>query len=147
MAKMGRPTLLNKHLKELAVTLAKQPDMTLAKLAASLNIGRTTLYLYLQKDKDFLNAVQAGLDMADELVAISMFRRAIGYSHPEEKIFYDSERGKAVRVKTIKHYPPSEQAGTFWLKNRQPDKWREKVEPDDADTDKPIKLDYADKDL
>lgn len=31
-------------------------------------------------------------------------------------------------VPTIKHYPPDTVAGIFWLKNRQPDKWREKQE-------------------
>ena len=29
-----------------------------------------------------------------------------------------------------KHYPPDPTAAIFWLKNRQPDTWRDKVEVD-----------------
>jgi len=31
-------------------------------------------------------------------------------------------------VPTVKHYPPDTTAAIFWLKNRQPAKWREKQE-------------------
>ncbi len=146
MAKMGRPTLLNKHLKELAVKIARENGMTLAKLAAKLGISRTTLYLYLRDDKDFSNAIEKSLAMSDDLVEISLFRRAVGYSHVEEKIFYDSERGKVVRARTMKHYPPSDQAMQFYLKNRKPDDYRDKVE-DDAPKDIPIEIAKDEQDL
>jgi AcrR family transcriptional regulator len=133
--KMGRPTLLNKHLKELGAKLARQRGMTLAKLAEQLGIGRTTLYYYLQSDKDFLNAINNGLQMADDLVEISLFQRAVGYSHPEEKIF--QHEGHIIRAKTTKQYPPSEQAMMFWLKNRQPDRWSDKP-TEDENKDIPI---------
>lgn len=133
---MGRPTLLNKHLKEVAVKLAKQKGMTLAKLAATLGIGRTTLYLYLQKDSDFLNAIEKALTMADDIVEISLYRRAIGYTHAEEKIF--CHEGQVIRAKTIKHYPPSEVAMQFWLKNRQPERWQDKPSDDSETKDIPI---------
>lgn len=146
MAKMGRPSALNKQLKEIACRLAKEPGMTIAKVAAHLGVGRTTLFLYLQKDKDFLNAFNDALTMADDLVEISLYRKATGYTHPEEKIFYDGDRGKVVRAKTLKHYAPSETAGMFWLKNRQPDRWRDKPEDDDS-SDKPIKISVDEQDL
>lgn len=136
MSKKGRPTLLNKHIKEIAAGLAKEPGMTLAKLASILRISRVTLYLYLQKDTDFLNAIQSGMDMADELVEISLFRKATGYSHPEEKIFCTPD-GAIRRAQTVKHYPPSDVAAQFWLRNRKPDKWRDKIESDE-NTDIPI---------
>lgn len=126
--KRGRPTLLNKQLKEIAITLAGEPGITLAKIASKLNISRTTLYYYLRADSDFLNALNHAMDMADELVEISLFRRAIGYSHPEEKIF--QHEGRIIRARTMKHYPPSEDAGKFWLKNRRPDRWADKQEID-----------------
>ncbi|MCY1295079.1 hypothetical protein D9M70_444010 [compost metagenome] len=33
-----------------------------------------------------------------------------------------------VRVPTVKHYPPDPGAAIFWLKNRQPELWKERVE-------------------
>ena len=32
------------------------------------------------------------------------------------------------KVQTIKHYPPSETAMIFWLKNRDPENWRDRQE-------------------
>ncbi|MHB1956052.1 MAG: hypothetical protein ACYCOU_20160, partial [Sulfobacillus sp.] len=31
---------------------------------------------------------------------------------------------------TEKHYPPDTQAAMFWLRNRQPERWKEKTEGD-----------------
>jgi AcrR family transcriptional regulator len=132
MAKMGRPTCLNKQLKEIAVGLAREKGATIRSIAAKLGIGKSTLYLYLQKDKDFLDNLEKGLAMADDLVELSLFRRAIGYTHGEEKIFYDSVRGKTVREKTIRHYPPSEAAMAMWLKCRRRADWGDKANEDET---------------
>ena len=43
-----------------------------------------------------------------------------------EKIF--CSRGKVIRVETVEHYPPDTTAMIFWLKNRQPDRWRDRAE-------------------
>ena len=32
-------------------------------------------------------------------------------------------------VQTVKHIPPDTTAQIFWLKNRRPDRWRDKPEP------------------
>lgn len=144
MAKKGRPTLLNKQLKEIAVRLASEKDMTLSKLASKLKIAESTLYLYLQKDRDFSEKIRDAMDMAEELVEISLFRRAIGYSHVEEKIF--CHEGQIIRAKTMKHHPPSEAAAMWWLRNRRPDKWRDKPEADESD-EKPIVISVDEQDL
>ena len=34
------------------------------------------------------------------------------------------------RLQFIEHYPPDTTAAIFWLKNRQPEKWRDKKEVD-----------------
>lgn len=138
--------MLNKQLKEIAVELAKQPGTTLTSLAAKLKISRATLYLYFQRDKDLLDKVTEALEMADDLVEISLFRSAIGYSHPEEKIFC-TPTGTIRRAKTIKHYPPNYKAQAMWLTNRRPDKWRNKIDDADADAEKPIKIEIDEKDL
>jgi hypothetical protein len=35
--------------------------------------------------------------------------------------------GKELLVNYVEHYPPDTTAAVFWLKNRQPDKWRDKT--------------------
>jgi len=59
-------------------------------------------------------------------VVRSLFQRACGYSHPEDKIF--QHEGNPVVVPTTKHYPPDATSAIFWLKNRDPANWRDKVE-------------------
>lgn len=142
----GRPTLLNKQLKEIAVRLASEKGMTIKEMASKLGIGRSTLFLYLQQDKDLLDAVKGAMEMADDLVEISLYRRATGYTHAEEKIFYDSERGRVVRAKTVKHYAPDTGAAQWWLRNRRPEQWSEKPEVDESD-EKPIVISVDEKNL
>lgn len=72
--------------------------------------------------------------MADDLVEASLFSRAVGYSHPDEKLYLIDN--KIERAKTTKHYAPDTTAAIFWLKNRQPDKWRENYQFDVHDMDK-----------
>jgi hypothetical protein len=61
-----------------------------------------------------------------------LYQRAVGYTHDEEKIFL--HEGKAVRVKTKKHYAPDATSAIFFLKNRQPQLWRDtKVLQGDAE--------------
>ncbi len=62
-----------------------------------------------------------------------MYERATGYSHAEDKIFNDG--GEPLIVPTTKHYPPDATSAIFWLKNRQPAKWRDKTEHGFTDKD------------
>ena len=74
----------------------------------------------------FDRAVREGKGIADSKVGESLFQRATGYSHPEEKVFL--YQGQVIKVETTKHYPPDPTSMVFWLKNRRPDLWREKPE-------------------
>jgi hypothetical protein len=57
----------------------------------------------------------------------SLFRRALGYEFEEAKVI--AVDGKVQRIeKTKKQMAPDVVACIFWLKNRLPDKWRDKHE-------------------
>jgi hypothetical protein len=78
-----------------------------------------------KKKNGFLESIKEWKKTADEEVERSLYERATGYSHPSEEVFCSF--GKVTKVPIIKHYPPSEVACIFWLKNRQPAKWRDKI--------------------
>jgi hypothetical protein len=61
---------------------------------------------------------------ADDRVERSLYNRAIGYSYDAVKIFCD-KNGKVTRVPCREHVPPDVTACIFWLKNRNPAKWRD----------------------
>jgi hypothetical protein len=53
----------------------------------------------------------------------------VGYEHPEvdiRTVSIGDGCSEIVQTPIIKKYPPSEVACIFWLKNRQPKKWRDK---------------------
>ncbi|SEP41753.1 hypothetical protein SAMN02990966_05965 [Rhodospirillales bacterium URHD0017] len=99
------------------------------ELAGFFEVPPATLQEWLASVPEFADAVRAGRTLADADVADRLWRRAIGYSHAAVRIF--SHQGKALEVAYTEHYPPDTAACLFWLKSRQPDRWRDRVEQDD----------------
>lgn len=94
------------------------------ELSDFYGISPQTLANWKARHPKFLGAIKRGKVQADAEVAEKLRHRAMGYSHPEEKIFQND--GKIIRAETTKHYPPDTQAASLWLRNRQPGKWRDK---------------------
>ena len=55
----------------------------------------------------------------------SLYARAVGYNYEATKIFMPANREKPVYAKYIEHIPPDVTACIFWLKNRDPQHWRD----------------------
>ncbi|QAX31304.1 helix-turn-helix domain-containing protein [Leisingera sp. NJS204] len=96
------------------------------ELAAAFGVTRRTITNWEQQHEQFKDAILEGRDVSDQKVVRSLFERATGYSHPEDKVFADAKTGAEHVVPTTKHYPPDTTAAIFWLKNRRPDEWRDK---------------------
>lgn len=112
------------------------------ELARFFDVPPATLQEWLASVPEFVAAVRAGRTLADAEVADRLWRRAMGYSHGAVRIF--SHQGKALEVAYTEHYPPDTTACLFWLKSRQPDRWREKIEHDhDAPAQMLASLDAA----
>ena len=99
---------------------------TVEQLADVLCVDSRTVYRWAKDHPAFDMAMRGGREMADANVASRLYARAMGYSHEEEEI--KVVEGQVVRVPTVKHYPPDPGAAIFWLKNRQPELWKERVE-------------------
>lgn len=125
MAGRGRPKLFKKEFIEQAERLSLL-GLTNDKMADYFGVNRDTFYNWLKDYPDFSDAIKKGKEIADAKVVKSLYERALGYEHPEDKIFLDN--GTPIIVPTTKHYPPDPTAAIFWLKNRQPANWRDKQE-------------------
>lgn len=121
----GRPSKYNTIDIEQLQVLTEE-GFTDKKLCKFFKITEPTLNTYKKTHPDFFKSLKTGKDKADQKVIKSLYERACGYSHPEEKIFCD--KGEIIRAETIRHYPPDPTSMIFWLKNRKPDEWRDKHE-------------------
>jgi hypothetical protein len=106
--------------------VAAGEGLTNRQLARLFGISTRTLQKWIREDERFAHALKEGKAIADARVARSLYERATGYSHPEEKVFCSD--GAIVTYNTTKHYPPDTAAQTFWLKNRRPHEWRDRIE-------------------
>lgn len=93
-------------------------------MADFFGVTEKTLNNWKKAHPSFFQSLKQAKDELDSRVVRSLFERATGYSHPEDKIFNDN--GTPLVVPTTKHYPPDATSAIFWLKNRQPDAWRDK---------------------
>lgn len=124
---MARPTSYKEEYAEQAFKLcllgAKDTE-----LGDFFGVSEQTINSWKQKFPEFLEALKTGKASADANVAHSLYRRALGYSHPEDDIKVVS--GVVVATPTVKHYPPDTTACIFWLKNRDKENWRDRHEID-----------------
>jgi len=121
----GRPSKYDKAYNEQVIKLCKL-GATDKELANFFNVSESTLNLWKLKHKAFSESLNKGKLEADAIIADSLFNRAKGYEHMEDKIF--NNNGEEMVVPTMKHYPPDTTACIFWLKNRQKDHWRDQRE-------------------
>ena len=124
---MGRPSDYKEEYAELAYNYCLLGAID-KELAQFFDVSEQTINSWKSKFPEFLESLKKGKAQADAKVAKSLYNRAIGYQHDEDKIF--NANGEPLIVHTIKHYPPDPVSAIFWLKNRQPNKWRDKQEID-----------------
>jgi len=96
-----------------------------------------------KKDPVFMSALKKGKMEADANVKRALYRRAIGYSHPA--VYISVYEGKAKKTPYEKHYPPETLACIFWLKNREPENWKDRHEYDVDKGTKSALLELMDK--
>lgn len=120
----GRPTAYRQEYCDMAFQhcLLGSTDKSLAKL---FNISESTLNKWKLDHPEFSECIRKGKTEADARVASALFSRATGFVKKGcEKLF--NYQGNVVRAEFKEYYPPDPTSIMFWLKNRQPDKWRDK---------------------
>jgi hypothetical protein len=119
---VGRPTRYKQEFaaQALKLTILGATDRDMADF---FDVDERTINRWKKSHQEFCQSIKKGKLEADANVASSLYKKAIGFKHKDSKIFLNE--GKAVIVPTEKQYPPDATAAIFWLKNRQPEKWRD----------------------
>jgi hypothetical protein len=126
----GRPTAWRDCFLAQAKELAML-GLTDAQMASVFGISLASFHGWKKTKEGFLDSLNAGKVFADAKVAKSLYERAVGYSHPEDDIRVVGLN--IVITPTTKHYPPDPTSMIFWLKNRQPELWREKAQAEKSE--------------
>ena len=121
----GRPSKYKEDYAEQAekiCTLFGADDKEMAKF---FKVAKSTINLWKLEHEQFSDSLKRGKDSYDtKKVELSLLDRALGYEHEEIKFF--SHEGEVTDERTVtKHYPPDVTALIFWLKNRNPKRWRD----------------------
>lgn len=96
--------------------------LTNEQIANNIGINVKTLYDWKNKESNICNALKKGKEVVDIEVENALLKRALGYKYDE--VTYEN----GVETKRVtKEVQPDTTAQIFWLKNRKPDKWRDKV--------------------
>lgn len=118
--------------------------LTDEQIAKNMGITAKTLYAWKNKYGEICKSLKKGKEVVDRQVENALFKRAIGYEYTEttREAVRDPESGEVkmqVTKKVTKQVVPDTTAQIFWLKNRKPDKWRDK--PGYEDTSELDRLD------
>lgn len=109
--------------------------LTDEQISNNLGISTTTFYEYKNKYPEFSETLKKGKEVVDYEVENALLKRALGYEYKEttkesrwnkEKEIYEMVITKEVTKQVV----PDTVAQIYWLKNRKPKQWRDKVEED-----------------
>lgn len=120
--KNGRPTKLSDERIEQAGILCRK-GFTNLELAEFFKVDEKTIYNWQDKNPSFFQALKENKDLHDNEVEASLAKSAKGFMRTVEKI---DRFGGVIAVQ--EEVPPNPTSLIFWLKNRRPEKWRDKQE-------------------
>lgn len=112
--------------------------LTDEQISKNIGISRSTLNVWKDRYSDISDALKRGKDVIDRQVENALLKRALGYEYEEVKEKFE-DGVITERTVTKKEVVPDTTAQIFWLKNRKPDKWRDK--PGYEDTSELDRLD------
>ncbi len=112
--------------------------LTDEEIAANMGIRRSTLSEWKKNYPDISDTLKRGREYADTRVENQLYQNAVGYSYIEQqaikvkRVYWDNagrkcEAEEVKLVDVVRVHPGETTAQIFWLKNRRPEVWRDKL--------------------
>lgn len=125
--KGGRPSLYRPEYAEQAKKLCLL-GATDQEMADFFGVALSTLNLWKLRHPEFSESLSEGKQVADARVVRSLYQQAVGYEQDEVKIFMPAGAVAPVYAPYRAKIAPSATAAIFWLKNRDKDNWRDRID-------------------
>jgi hypothetical protein len=140
----GRPTKYKPEYDNMAYLHCRKAGAKDSDLAELFNVAESTLNDWKLAHSSFRESLKKGKDEFDtDSVESALLNRALGCKVRETRISGGGDDDQApAAVETVKELPPDPTACIFWLKNRNPERWRDKVEHEQS-TDKPLSIEIV----
>lgn len=105
--------------------------LTDLQIANKMGISSSTFYDWKRKNLEISEAIKKGKEVVDYEVENALLKRALGFKESllKQKVTRD---GDVVDTTEEVYFPPDVGAAMAWLKNRKPDKWRDKPQEKDG---------------
>lgn len=125
MSDRGRPSKYKPEFVHQA-KVACEAGFTDRELADLFEVSEVTINTWKVEHPEFSLALKEAKNVSDQRVERSLYHRAIGYTFDSVKIFPPKASGEPPLIVPYReHVPPDATSMIFWLKNRQPGKWRD----------------------
>ena len=105
--------------------------LTEEQIAHNMGIGIRTLTDWKSRFPAILASLKNGKAPVDVQVENALLKSALGFEYEETITEIEELPGgkQKKQIRKVKKYaPPNSTAQIFWLKNRRPDRWRDKQE-------------------
>lgn len=123
------------------LTAWARDGLSMEQIAHKMGISKKTLYSYMDSSLHILHSLRKGKEESDSEVENTLFKKCNGFIQEVikpikiKKAEYDPETGKKiceydeiVYVNDQIYVPPDTVAIKYYLSNRKPDKWKDKIE-------------------
>lgn len=121
---MGRGTKYDPNVHPVMAKYMARCGLTDKEIAKEFGISIRTLNYWKKSHVEFLHSLKENKKLVDAMVEDSLLKKAIGYEVEETEVVATKD-GKNTRIKKTKKWIHDTTAAIFWLKNRQPERWRE----------------------
>jgi hypothetical protein len=140
---MGRPSKFSPTIQDIILGMAKH-GLTDSQMAGCVGVTEQTLNNWKIAHPDFFESLKHEKAKADMIVADCLFKKATGAIKTKEvQSGIDTNTGNIVEMTKGKEHLPDTTSMIFWLKNRDQDRWRDKVETAISADEDTLKLAYS----
>lgn len=117
------------------------------QVADILRVSVGTVSNWQKRDEELLLAYRQAKAQANEMVESALFRKAMGYEQVSTKLFFDSKSLTVIKEDYIEKFPPDTPAALAYLHNRDPERWKQKMEVVSKNTNIDISIESPEEQL